>query len=141
MSIYPEILAGYETARAILDEHGLLVEGGNLTVDYPGRRPMPDFTDPLALVAASPAAYSVKVMCLDDAATVNWFGRFGLGGETTKVAYPVHPEHEEFKQQLAAVLMPAVAHALAAADEERAQKTAADPDGPHEARDAVRWLT
>ena len=94
-------------------------------------------TDPMAVVAAYPPAYQVRLTVNPHMVCVSRTSRFGFGGDYIYVEWPVPPGSEGFADRLAEVLLPVVHAELAAAAEDRASVT---DGGPIEARDAVRKL-
>lgn len=131
MSTYPEINAGYEAAKRILD-------GKDVTIRHLGQLPRAS-SDPIAMIAASPAAYSVEGVALREGINLCRNTRFGFDAEWLMVDYPTDVDHSEFEEKLREVLVPAVDGLLQRAAEDREARTS-EP-GPHEAVDAVTRLT
>jgi hypothetical protein len=132
MAIYPEILAGYQAAVAILAGSGAVVKDP--------RVPTVISSDPIAMVAAGPAAYSVLVVPLQDGVNVCRFGRFGIGMTIRFVEYPCSHEESDFPERFASVLTEVVDAELRAAAKERADAIAKHGPGGIEAWDQIRRI-
>jgi hypothetical protein len=86
MSIYPEILAGYEAVRD-------LATTDRVTVKDPrniGRVP----SDPLEMMASFPTAYTVELVPLRDGINVCPWGRYGFPEGDMQLAVEPDPENE-----------------------------------------------
>lgn len=135
MSIFPEIIAGYEAAQRILGDRPVSMRD-------PRHGPSAIGYSVAELMAAQPAAYSVEAYVLQEGINLSRNGRFGFDEAWQMVPYPVPHTDPGFAEQLAAVLLPVVDGMLAAAAEQRATETAQlGPGAVIEARDAVTEVT
>lgn len=131
MAVYPEILAGYEAAKTILADTGVILTAL-------GVRSTAYATDPMAIIAASPAAYSVEAIALREGINLCWNGRYGFDKGWCLVEYPVPHTDPAFVERLAELLLPVVADFQAKAQEEKLKDYAKDKPGDvYEAVDAI----
>lgn len=131
MALFPEIVAGYEAAKAILADTDVILKDPHVRTVVP--------TDPIGLMASFPPAYSVEAVPLPEGINVLWDGRYGLGGEHQLVPYPAPIDDPQFTEKLAEVLLPVVEDFKARAQAEKLKDYAQDaPGSVYEARDAIR---
>ncbi|MEU0467255.1 hypothetical protein ABZ215_24910 [Amycolatopsis sp. NPDC006131] len=135
MSIFPEIIAGYDAARTAL-------AGKPVKLDHPGsgsvHRPA---TDPIELIGSFPAAYSVEAFILREGVNVIRNGRWGFDEQMTFIDYPVPTTAPDFPARLAEVLVPVVDQELwLAAEHKHRDSIEHGPNAGYEATDAVRKL-
>jgi hypothetical protein len=133
MGLFPEIIAGYEAAKELL-------EGTGVRLKDPGV--MPVFShDPLTMFASFPPAYSVEAVVLPGGINMVYNGRFGFADSRYEMLdYPTAHDAPDFKEKLKAVLMPKVEEFLAHAAKDKAQKHAENPGGIHESYEAIREI-
>lgn len=133
---HPDAVAAYDAISRAVAAEQLPVD-----IPWPGDIPPTPMT-PMQIMAAFPAAYSVKLTVLPDMTTVSWTGRFGIGGGNHEyVHYAVDPDSDEFPQWLADHLVPAIRRALECVTaEQRADLAEHGPLAPYEAVDAVQPL-
>lgn len=131
----PEVVAAWTAVRDIVAEENLPVD-----VDEPGDVPRTPVT-PMQIMAACPKAYTVKLVVNSENVCVSRTGRWGIGGNMTFVDYPVPPCVTDFRDRLAAVLLPRIRHELTLAADTRAADLAKNgPFASYEAVDAAQPL-
>ncbi|MFI6302140.1 hypothetical protein ACIBCH_09730 [Amycolatopsis thailandensis] len=135
MSIDPAITAGYEATKKILADKPLH------QIEHVGQRLRRLPTDPMGLLNSFPPAYTVQVMVLPEGANLIRNSKYGFLDETNLVTWPVPTDAPDFEAKLAEVLVPAVDEFLRKASEDKAAKTAKDPNSSHESRDQIRRIS
>jgi hypothetical protein len=132
MSIYPEIIAGYEAAVSALAEHAVSIKDPRVLSTFP--------TDPMEMIRSGPAAYSVYGVLRRDSIYLERTGRFGFDEESIVVDFPVPHTDPDFAERFAEVLVPAAEGLLARAMERSHVERAALSGKPVEAWEAVTEL-
>lgn len=131
----PDAVAAYEAISRVVAAEQLPVD-----IPEPGYIP-PTPVTPMQIMAACPAAYSVKLTVLPDFVTVSWTGRFGMGGKHEYVHYDVAPDSDGFPQWVSDHLVPAIRRAMeCVAAEQRTDLAEHGPLAHYEAVDAVQPL-
>lgn len=132
MSIYPEILAGYEAAATALADYAVSIKD-------PRVLSVLDYSDPMAIIRAGPPAYSVYGVVRQDSIYLERTGRFGFEEENLVIDFPVPHTDPAFASRLAEVLVPAAEGLLLRAmAQSNAERAGLSPDSPVEAWEAVR---
>lgn len=131
MALYPEIVAGYEAAKELLEGTGVRIKDPTVPPVFSN--------DPLTMFASFPPAYSVEAVALPEGINMVYNGRFGFSGNRYEmVDYPTAHDAPDFKEKLKAVLMPKVEEFLAYAAKDKAQQHADHPGEIHESYEAIR---
>jgi hypothetical protein len=133
MSVYPQILAGYEAVRDLATDRVTVKDPHNI-----GRIP----SDPLEMMASFPAAYTVELVPLRDGINVCPWGRYGFPeGDMQLVPYGIDHIEPGFPAAIQGAVRPVIDEQLARLDKVRdADHKAAKPGEVFESRDAIRRI-
>lgn len=133
MSIYPELIVGYQAASQALAKHAVSIRNPGVRSTFP--------MDPVEMLRAGPRAYSVEGTVLRNGINLCRTGRFGFDVEWLLVEFPVPYDAPDFAERLAAVLVPAVEGLLSRAMEcFHSECSVLSPGAPVEAWEAVTRL-